>query len=189
MSRKGNLTSISILALEDELKKLCAELGDPELTKKKAKATENRIKEICDALYSDLDSAVLISPDGKRVTAGEHFYHLFAKRTRSSQDFIDYVTERDHVWARVWGQSARKHRKNVQDLNRKRWNNNSRNMELAREFLRLQPTSDVSGTDLKARIGLRRYGLSRSASNDAINKGLRLLDEEAGCKRRQSRQK
>jgi hypothetical protein len=171
MSRKGNLTTISTLDLEDELENLCGELDNPNVNKEEVEA---QIKEFCDRLYPD-PQATLLCPDGKLRTGGERFYFLFAKRWRSSGDYIDYVIERDRVFVRIAETSARKHRENLKDLNRKRWNKNSRDMQMAREFLRLKSTSDVSDTKLKWRIG-RRHNLGRSASNDAINKGLQLLD-------------
>jgi hypothetical protein len=171
MPRKSGLTTISILSFGDELMDLCHSLDNP-TTEEEVVKVEARIKELCERLYPDSDST-LFGPGGKLVTANERFLALFAKRYRSSQDFIDYVTERDRILARAAEQSAHKHRENLQNLSSQRWNHDSRNMQMAREFRTRKKSSHLKDSRLKEMIG-RKYHLKRSASIEAIDRGLEL---------------
>jgi hypothetical protein len=164
------LTTISILNFEDELEDLCRKLSSGALAKNEEAITEARVKEICKQLQSDRFGPM-----------GRDFLTLFMRRFRSTGDLADYCAIRNPLFMEAATELARKNKKNLKKINSQRWNNDTRDMQMAREFRRLRPTSHLSATALKAQIGSRRK-LRRSASNDAINKGLRLLDEEDGRK-------
>jgi hypothetical protein len=166
------LTAVSILKFEDELEDLCHKLSSGALTKSEEAITEARIKEIGEQLCP-----------GMLDPLGRDFRSLALRRLRSSGDLADYCALLNSLFMQAATEWARNQRKNLKNLISHRPNTNIRDMQMAREFLRLRPTSDVSGTDLKAAIGMRRK-LGRTASIDAINRGLRLLDKEDGCKRK-----
>jgi hypothetical protein len=174
----GRLTTISILKSEDELTSLCDKLNDPTLTKESEAAANARIDEICAQLYP-VDSKVSFNVGGKIATAAERFRILFMRRWGSSGDWVEYFQERNRLFAQAAQEPAQKQNEHLKNLNSERWDHDSRNMQMAREFLKLRGASNRSDTKLKKDIG-DKYGLKRSQSIEAIDRGIKLLDQTPG---------
>jgi hypothetical protein len=75
--------------------------------------------------------------------------------------------------------TAQKQNKDLKRARSRRWDEEhirDRDQQMAREFERRKGTSGKSDTALKAEIG-RKFGLSRTQSVEAINRGQKLLTE------------
>ena len=104
---------------------------------------------------------------------GERFILLLRKQWRSSQDFIDYGRERDRLLVRLGEVSAEKHKRASEEARRQRAGSISdRNRRMAQEFLNKKRHSRKSDSALMTEIG-ERYDLGRSASIEAIKRGLK----------------
>jgi hypothetical protein len=169
----GRLTTISFLNFEEELTGLCKSLDDPALIKEREAAVYARIDEICAQLYP-ADSKVFMG--GKIVTAAERFRVLFMRQLGSSGDWVEYFQERNRLLAQVAQEPAQKQREHLKNLGNERWDHDDRNKHMAQEFRKRRETSNLSDTALKEDIG-RKRGLKRSQSNEAINRGIKLLDK------------
>jgi hypothetical protein len=133
--------------------------GAAAMAEASAARVEAQIKEICD----------LVSPG-----FGEHFILLFRNQRRSQADAIEYRDARNLILVWLDDFSAGKRRrviKEVRQLGADFISNRDRRM--AQEFLR-KSGSSTSNSALKAKIG-ERYDLGRSASIEAINRGLKAL--------------
>jgi hypothetical protein len=138
----------------------------------KAKAqiatVEARIKAICN----------LVHPDEPRYA--ERFIRLFSNRLRSSGDFVEYGQLSNHILSRLTEISEEKHRQASEDHRRRRAVEKSgRNKQMAEEFQSKKSNSHSHKSDsaLKAEIG-KHFGLNRSASIEAINRGLKSLGKQ-----------
>jgi hypothetical protein len=158
------LTHLSILNLWDELSELYLKLGDPQFTENDEATLEARVKEIGAQLF----------PDGLQDPMERDFWALFRRQNNSSEDYADFWRLQHGRFAQTAAEAARKHIEGLTKLNNQRWNNDSRDMQMAREFRQLKKTSKRRDSKLKEDIGKKR-GLKRSASIEAVNRGEQLL--------------
>ena len=102
---------------------------------------------------------------------------MLRNRFRSSGAFIDYAPERDRLLVRIEELSAEKQKQAPEEHRRRRAAFLSdRDSQMAQEFLnkKSNPHSFRSDSALKEEIG-KRHDLGRSASIEAINRGLKSL--------------
>jgi hypothetical protein len=133
-------------------------------TLEKAAATEARIIEVEVRIKAICDLANY--PDSER------FIRLLRNRWRSSAARGEYDIKRNHLLLQIRKAfpAAEEHRRQRSTSNRDR--------EMAEEFLQkknLPSNKYISDSALKADIGKRQHGLARSASIEAINRGLKSL--------------
>jgi hypothetical protein len=159
-----------ILNLWNELSELYHKFGDPQLTENDEATLEARVKEIGAQLF----------PDGLQDPLERDFWTLFMRQNHSSGDFADFWRLQHGHFAQTAAEAARKHIEGLTRLNNQRWNNDSRDMQMAREFRQLKKTFERSDSKLKEEIGKKR-GLKRSASIEAVNRGEQLLDRPTEC--------
>jgi valyl-tRNA synthetase len=112
----------------------------------------------------------------------ERFIRLLSNRLRSSAHFAEYMQLRDHLLSRLTQISAEKHKQASEDHRRRRAVEKSdRNREMAEAFRSHksnQQHSQKGDSALKAEIGKRFELRSRSASIEAINRGLKSLNKQ-----------
>ena len=127
---------------------------------------EAQIKKICDLANS---------AEPGFGDFGERFILLLRKQWRSSQDWIDYGQERNRLLVRLGEVSAEEHKRASEEARRQRAGFISdRNWKMAQKFLNKKSNSYKSDSALKAEIG-KLHSLGRSASIEAINRGLKAL--------------
>ena len=120
---------------------------------------EAQIKEICD----------LVSPG-----FGERFILLFRNQRRSRQDAIEYRDQRNLILVWLGEFAAAKRKRDIVEVRQlSAVSTANRDRRMAQEFLRKRGSS-TSDSALKAEIG-ERHDLGRSASIEAINRGLKDL--------------
>jgi hypothetical protein len=164
---KPKSSAAAFRRLEAELADLCR--YEPQTTgvapakaEARAATVEAQIKEICDLASSG------------EPGFSKRFMLRLRSRWRSSQNFIDYVHERNGLLVRLGEVSAEKHKRVLGESRRLHAVFIvSRDRQMAEEFLRKRNTSQ-SDSALKAEIGERR-DLGRSASIKAVNRGLKAL--------------
>jgi valyl-tRNA synthetase len=129
-----------------------------------------RIKTICDLAHP------------AKPKFAECFIRLLSNRLRSSAHFAEYMQLRDHLLSRLTEISAEKHKQASEDHRRRRAVEKSdRNRQMAEAFRSHksnQQHSQKSDSALKAEIGKRFELRSRSASIEAINRGLKSLSKQ-----------
>jgi hypothetical protein len=165
MRKKGtNRPTINrFLALE-------VELMDSRLSEERRIKAEAEMKEICERL----------DPEGPRLFPAYPDYERFTQfygRWKSSGDLAEHSMVRSRLFTELAVKAARKHNENLASARNRRWIKNDirdRDLQMARKFQHRKGTSRRSDTALKEEIG-RGYGLHRSQSVEAINRGLKLL--------------
>jgi hypothetical protein len=151
---------------------LSLEVSYDELAAKDADAqaeVEARLKDICKQTIPDRDPFF--------GEFGERFIYRMRRRWKSSADFAEYGMDRDLLLNRLRETSEEKHKQAAEKGRRQRAVEISeRNKQMAEEFLQKRKNlpSHISGSALKAEIG-KHHGLGRSASIEAINRGLKSL--------------
>jgi hypothetical protein len=93
---------------------------------------------------------------------------------------LGYLHCQAHMKARwepaaLTGQKVRHESPGADKGGRKSGNNIARDVEMVKEFQKSRQTSPLSDTALKQKIGAKAYKLGRSASIEAINRGLKKL--------------
>jgi hypothetical protein len=156
----------ALRSLEAKLAKLCS-YKDQTAEVPKVEAQIAKVEEaIC-----DLASSV-------ERDFGKRFVGLHRRRWRSSGDSIDYFRERDRLLVLLGEESAKKQKRTLEEFKRQRATYRIiRNRQMAEEFRQKKssPSSKYkSDSALKAEVGKRR-NLGRSASIEAINRGLKDL--------------
>jgi hypothetical protein len=163
-------------SLEAELTDLCRVEHQTAEAAAKAEAQIAKVKARIEAICNLANFPERLSFGGERLSFGEHFIGLLNKRWRSSGDSNDYVRERDRLLVRLGEVSAEKPKRALEEARRQRVASKvNRNKQMAREFVeqrRLASKTSVSA--LKAKIG-KRHNLGRSASIEAIDRGLKDL--------------
>jgi hypothetical protein len=111
---------------------------------------------------------------------GEGFIHRLRRRWRSSVDFVEYEQQRAHLLNRLREISEENHRRASEEhRHRRAVIISDRNRQMAEEFLNKKSNqhSHRSDSSLKAKIG-KDFDLNRSASIEAINRGLKSLGKQ-----------
>jgi hypothetical protein len=161
VDRKNSVAAF--LSLEAKYYELTAKDAEAQIAK-----VEALVKDICKQTIPDRD------PFGE---FGERFIYRMRRRFKSSADFAEYVVDRELLLNRLREISEEKHRHAAEKGRRQRAVEISeRNKQMAEEFLQKRKNlfSYVSDSALKADIGEQR-GLGRSASIEAIDRGLKSL--------------
>jgi hypothetical protein len=159
--RKNSVAAF--LSLEAKYYELAAKDAEAQIAK-----VEARVKDICKQTIPDRD------PFGE---FDERFIFRMRRRSKSSADFAEYVMYRDLLLNRLREISEEKHRRAAEKGRRQRAVEKSeRNKQMAEEFLQKRKLpSNKSESALKAEIGRKHHGLGRSASIEAIKRGLKSL--------------
>jgi hypothetical protein len=154
----------ALRSLEGKLAKLCS-YKDQTAEAPKVEAQIAKVEEaICDLANS-------VERD-----FGKRFVGLHRRRWRSSGDSNDYFRERDRLLVLLGEESAKKQKRPLEEFKRQRATSRIiRNRQMAEQFREKRSSSKhKSDSALKAEIGKRR-NLGRSASIEAINRGLKDL--------------
>jgi hypothetical protein len=112
---------------------------------------------------------------------GDRFVHLLSNRLRSTAHFAEYSSLRDFLLNRLREVSEEQHKQASEDHRRRcAAENSDRNRQMAEAFLSQKSNqhSQKSDSAMKAEIGKKLFGLSRSTSIVAINQGLKSLSKQ-----------
>jgi hypothetical protein len=162
MAKAPKYSAAVFRTLLTKLVDLYVSRSQPQSTGAAAKAeasvarVEAQIKDICE----------LVSPG-----SGERFILLFRNQWRSQQDATEYLDQRNRILVWLGEFAAAKRKRDILDV---RQGSAVFTANRDRRMLLRKTGSSTSVSALKAKIG-ERYGLRRSASIEAINRGLRDL--------------
>jgi hypothetical protein len=150
MARKdSSLTTISVVKLVNELEELRAQIGAPVCTKEKE--VEARINKICAELFPD-------------APQGEYFRALFAKRYRSSGDWMEYDLAINGLLAQVAEVAARNQHERLKGYNNKKVGKNDfRDKQIAKELFQRRGSSYQKDSQLIEEIGEKHAQTSKTA--------------------------
>ena len=165
MAKDRKNSVAAFLSLEAKHYELAAKDAEAQIAK-----VEARVKDICKQTIPDRD------PFGE---FGERFIYRMRRRWRSAADFAEYGTYRDLLLNRLREISEEKHKQAAEKGRRQRAAEKSeRDKRMAEEYLQkkaLPSNKYKSDSALKAEIGSKHDDLGRSASIEAINRGLKSL--------------